>query len=79
METKTIEIDKSMGIKLLTAYKPSGEDKLTQLMTRRNFGKWSFSVKEGEHWVWNKSEIENVRLIVIYGLIKLAKDKYKWN
>ena len=78
MDTRNIEINKDMGIKLLTAYKPYCEDKLTELMLHRNYGKWSFSVREGEHWVWNYAELEKASFTIICGLIKLINNKYKW-
>ena len=76
-DTRTIIIDKEMGIRLLMSYKPIADDRLTELVMNRKCGKWTFSTKEGVHWVWNKSELEEQRLTVIYGLIKLTK-KYQW-
>ena len=78
-DTRNIIIDKDMGIRLLTSYKPISDDRLTKLVINKNCGKWTFSAKEGESWKWNKENLEKERLTVIYGLIKLAKNKYKWN
>lgn len=77
MESRSIIIDKDMGIRLLTSYKPIKQDRLTELLIKRKCGNWHFSAKEGEYWKWDNKELENQRLTIIYGLIKLTH-KYKW-